>query len=318
MTGPLKTYSHLQAARRMPSEYEIVTSALHYYVARGFEVDVPLAAWYERYQKGSPLRVADWDGFRDPRETTYTKYTALQKDREAHVDAVLRSIEETGYDAKLPGPWLERLAGIVSPARYLWHGLQMAAAYVGQMAPGGRITVAAALQAADEMRRVQRFAYRLAQLCVVRAGLADDGRRVWLEHPAWQPLRRLTEELLTTYDWGEAMTALNLCVKPVLDDLFLVQFGELAGTRGDYLFGQLCFSLAEDCAWHREWSQALFTFALAEGRENRAVVEGWVERWLPKADDAASALACALDAPRAAAASSERARSWLRAWGLRS
>jgi len=37
---------------------------------------------------------------------------------------------------------------------------QMVAAYVGQMAPSGRITVALALEAADEMRRVQRAASR--------------------------------------------------------------------------------------------------------------------------------------------------------------
>ena len=37
-----KTYWHLAGARRMPTDYEIATSKLHYYVGRGFEVEVPL------------------------------------------------------------------------------------------------------------------------------------------------------------------------------------------------------------------------------------------------------------------------------------
>src|SRR6185295_9514509 len=69
----LKTYSHLASERRMPSEYEIATSRLLWYVPRGgFEVNVPLAAWYQRWQRESPFTGADWERFRDPRETTYT------------------------------------------------------------------------------------------------------------------------------------------------------------------------------------------------------------------------------------------------------
>ena len=42
----------------------------------------------------------------------------------------------------------------------------MLAAYIGKMAPSSRITIAASFQAADEMRRVQRLAYRMRQLQV--------------------------------------------------------------------------------------------------------------------------------------------------------
>src|SRR5262249_35003110 len=77
---PLRTYALVRPAGVAPTEYEIVASRLHAYVGRGFEVAVPLAAWYERNQTRSPLAAPDWDGFVDPRETTYTKYTRLQRD----------------------------------------------------------------------------------------------------------------------------------------------------------------------------------------------------------------------------------------------
>jgi methane/phenol/toluene hydroxylase len=50
------------------------------------------------------------------------------------------------------------LSGLVAPFRYAGHEFQMIASYVGQMAPSGRIVITAALQAADEMRRIQKIA----------------------------------------------------------------------------------------------------------------------------------------------------------------
>src|SRR4051812_43627663 len=86
-----KTYWHLRDAGRLPSEYELVTSRLLYYVGRGFEVDVPLAQWYRQYQQDSPFSCSDWELFGDPRQTTYARYTSLQHDREVFVDGLLQS-----------------------------------------------------------------------------------------------------------------------------------------------------------------------------------------------------------------------------------
>src|SRR6266540_924293 len=97
-TSRLKTYSHLSRERRMPSEYELVTTNLLYYVGRGFEVTTPVQDWYAKHQTGSPLTLSDWERFVDPRETTYAKYIDILQGREAYVDGILQSIEDSGYD----------------------------------------------------------------------------------------------------------------------------------------------------------------------------------------------------------------------------
>src|SRR5882724_5488251 len=66
-----KTYWHLLQQRRMPTEYEIVTSKLLCYTGEGFtgkrfELDVPLLDWYKRFQQDSPLTCTSWENFRDP------------------------------------------------------------------------------------------------------------------------------------------------------------------------------------------------------------------------------------------------------------
>jgi toluene monooxygenase system protein E len=281
-----KTYWHLMQQRRMPSEYEIVSSKLLCYTGEGFtgkrfELDVPLKDWYRRYQEESPLVCSSWEKFRDPRETTYTKYTALQRDKEIFVDGILDEIETTGYDARLPPAWLHILASVFAPFRYPGHGFQMIASYIGQMAPSGRITIAAAFQSADEMRRIQRIAYRIRQLQQIYRGFAADSRTLWQTDPMWQPLREVVEKLLIAYDWAESFVGLNVVVKPLVDELFMKYLSELALREDDYLLGQVFYSLNEDCQWHRQWSESLVRMAIEDNVLNRDTIQSWINQWHP-------------------------------------
>jgi len=58
------------------------------------------------------------------------------------------------------------------------------------MAPGGRITVASLFQAGDEVRRVQRLAYRMRQIQETHAGFGEAQPLGLQDDPLWQPLRR--------------------------------------------------------------------------------------------------------------------------------
>jgi toluene monooxygenase system protein E len=283
-----KTYWHLLQQRRMPTEYEIVTSKLLWYTDEGFtgkrfELDVPLKDWYRRYQEECPLVCSSWEKFRDPRETTYTKYTDLQREKEIFVDGIVDEIEHTGYDASLRAAWLQIFSRVVAPFRYPGHGFQMIASYVGQMAPSGRITIAAALQSADEMRRIQRIAYRIRQLQQIYPGFAADSRALWQTDAIWQPLREVVEKLLIAYDWAESFVGLNLVLKPLVDELFMKYVSDLALREDDYLLGQIFYSLNQDCQWHRQWSESLARMAIEDNVRNRDTIQGWINQWYPLA-----------------------------------
>ena len=295
-----KTYWHLLPERRMPTEYEIVTSKLLCYTGEGFtgklfELDVPLKDWYRRYQEESPLLCSSWEKFRDPRETTYTKYTELQRDKEIFVDGILDEIELTGYDAHLRPAWLHMFARVVAPLRYTGHGFQMIASYIGQMAPSGRITIVAALQSADEMRRIQRIAYRIRQLQQIYPGFAADSQTLWQTDSMWQPLRETIEKLLIAYDWAESFVGLNVVLKPLIDELFMRYVGELALHEDDYLLGQIFYSLNQDCQWHRQWSESLVRVAIEDNVRNKDTIQAWIDRWYPLGARAVHTFAPLLD-----------------------
>ena len=75
-----KTYTRLAAGRRVPLEYELVSTDLHYNHPMRFELPAanPVVAWYYRYREGSALQARDWERFSDPRRTTYRAYTSCR------------------------------------------------------------------------------------------------------------------------------------------------------------------------------------------------------------------------------------------------
>jgi toluene monooxygenase system protein E len=311
--GPArKTYSHLAGARRLPSAYEIGTTRLLYYVERGgFAVDLPTSDWYRRYQSGSPLRCAapdapagasgparppvdPWAEFADPRATTYASYVAQQRGREAFVSCLLDAETLPAYDRALASSWVAILEAALPPLRFVAHGLQMVAAYLGQMAPTGRVTVAALFQTADQVRRIHGVARRMGQLGARGAGFGGAASRAcWEGDASWQPLRRTVERLLVTYDWGEALVALNVCLQPLLDELFFAGLAALAERHGDYIDAQILRSYADDGRWHRAWTQRLLDLA-GRAPDSREAIARWVAHWQPQALSAAEAAAASL------------------------
>ena len=122
---------------------------------------------------------------------------------------------------------------------------------------------------------------------------------MWEDHPAWQPLRRVIERLLVTYDWGEAFTALQLVLKPAFDRLLVVHLATWADANGDGLLVRMLGSLDEDCVWHREWSAELLRELFRHDPANVEVARRWVERWHPSVAEAVAALAPLLSSPDA-------------------
>ena len=291
-----KTYTRLATGRRIPTEYELMSTDLHYNYPRRFELPAsnPVVDWYYRHREGSSVQAHDWDQFADPRRTTYRIYTQLQDGREDVVDGLLREIDETEYDAGLDDEWVRFLDRWYSPLRFPVHGLQMLAAYVAQMAPSSRITNCASFQMGDEMRRVQRIAYRTVQL----AGSPFDDeaaarqRAAWEEAAAFQPLRELIERALVAYDWGESFIVTNAIIKPRIDRLVNQDIaGTLATANGDPILTSVHFSLDEDAHWHREWTAALIRHIVDDNTANAEMVSGWIEKWSPLASEALEAFA---------------------------
>jgi len=320
---PLKTWSHLAGRRRKPSEYEIVSVGLHYSDRdpdAPFELDpnMFMARWYKQYRNGSPLKHDDWNAFRDPDELVYRTYNMLQDGQETYVYGIFDQFNAREHDKALDARWAGTLARYYTPGRYLFHTLQMASAYLMQMAPASTITNCAAFQAADSLRWLSHTAYRTKELSLTfdDKGFGSDERHYWENDAAWQGLRELMERVLTTWDWGEAFVALNLVAKPAIEESVLRKLGEAGRHNGDTLLGMLTDAQLVDSARHRRWAAALVAMVKPVG-DNERVLREWIAKWEPLADRAIETFCAGLpDVPGAAQQARESARAWRRSIDL--
>jgi toluene monooxygenase system protein E len=193
------------------------------------------------------------------------------------------------------------LATLFAPLRFPLHGLQMCTAYIGQMAPSSYITNCAAFAAADLLRRLSLVAYRTRELqrAFPELGFGTQERTRWETDAGWQAVRESIELALTAYDWAESFTAVNLVLRPALDDVWLRQLAELARLHHDEETWLLLSGLRADAERCGRWTTALARHAVARRAENRAVLRAWIDRWAPRARAATAAygeaLARALD-----------------------
>jgi hypothetical protein len=290
-----KTWSSFGELGRKPNDYEIVTHNMNH--TRG---DTPLEmgpevhgnVWLKKYRDGTSLQVAEWDGFRDPDRLTYDAYVKMQDQEESFIDALLETCTaQWNIDEALSAGCLDLLGLVYTPQRFLAHGLQMLSGYLQQLAPSSYVANCAAFQAADQLRRVQRVAYRTKQLDSTHPakGFGSRERAVWEEDPRWQPIRKAIEQLLVVYAWDEAFVAANLVIRPILDELFLGRLAKAARASGDELDALLLENLAKDGRRHNRWSAALSRYIVSQDPANRVKLRGLSAMWTVVGDEVIAA-----------------------------
>lgn len=320
---PLKTWSHLSGRRRKPSEYEIVSTRLHYHDRDSnapYEQDPNtfMNEWYKKNTYGSALKHADWNAFRDPDEIVYRTYNMMQDGQETYVYGLLEQFSKREHDKNLAPSWLGTLGLRYTPTRYLFHTLQMASAYFAQVAPASTITICGFFQMADSFRWLTHTAYRTKELEVAHPekGFTEKERQFWEGESIWQGYRELMEKVLITWDWGEAFVALNLVAKPAIEEGILRNLSNSARHNGDELLAMLCDAQMIDAMRHRRWSEALVKMAL-EDPSNHAVIQGWINKWEPLADRAIDAYCHGLpDVPDAADDAKTAVRAYRKSLGF--
>jgi Methane/Phenol/Toluene Hydroxylase len=298
---PLKTWSAFGNLGRRPSEYEVVTHKMNHTVR---ETPLELGPdshgnrWLVRHRDGIKLKIQDWNAFRDPDQLTYRKYVTCQDKSETYLDAIVQQFDrisraESGRmeSGRMESGRVEShpdfLQRCLTPSRYLAHGLQMMTAYLQQLAPSSYVGNCAAFQAADQLRRVQRVAYRTKQLdrAYPERLFGKTERTAWEQLPEWQGLRKGIERLLVTFDWDEVFVGLNLVVKPLADELTLRQFAVVARHLNTELDALVADNLFLDAERSRRWTTAFTRFAISEGCANLEHLETLIAKWRPVGDE---------------------------------
>lgn len=286
-------------AGRRATLYEDVTidtqPSTHRHLSRGWPLSFAdgRGTWNDA---STAVRSTDWFAFRDPGQqwerTFYQAGAAVEK----QLESALASAAEQGLIADFAPDWVTFLRTSLQVPAFVEHGLWFALATAARDCLSDSVATCVCLQAAHKQRSAQAIVLYAMDLeahlgCELPIAAARDA---FLQDPAWQPTRRYLERLAATPDWGEVIVAANLCFEPVVGTLIRRELGtRAAAASGDTVTPVLARVATQEWEWARAWTVALTRFLIADeehGRQNRAVIDKWVENWMAPAQEAAAAV----------------------------
>jgi len=318
-----REFNYYTPAKRRQTRYEDVTVEVQpdprHYLSQGwlygfsdgrggYPLDwTALKAWGsdrpepERYPgsggKGYDWPAHGWHEFRDPNEEwelTLYRYNA-------NVVRQLNQNIDVARQTKAFEQWSRNWIGFVESHVGAWmhvdHGLGLYLfANANRRAPTNMHNNAISVNSMHRIRSAQDLA--LYNLTLTEEIEGFDGTAhlaTWNEDPAWQGVRETAEQLTGIWDWGEAIFAANVVFEPLVGELFrsnLVQ--QAAPANGDFvtptLIGAEEFDFSER---DLRYTKPLFHLLINDKEfadHNKALLQKWLEDWVPKSIAAARAL----------------------------
>ena len=228
------------------------------------------------------IRMADWYAFRDPRQYYYGSYVIARARQQETAESAFAFVETRGLADALPPDIRATALSLLLPLRHVAWGSSMNNETTAAYGYGAAITQGALYYAMDQLG-VAQFITRIG-LTFDEPECLDTARAAWLEADAWQPLRRLVEDLFVEKDWFEVLVAQDL----VLDGLlYPLVYGEIVdgvlAMRGGAAVAMVCQFQSE---WHAEaakWTEAQIKVAAAESEANRETLRTWIAKWRARA-----------------------------------
>jgi hypothetical protein len=319
--APPRDFTYIKPRRRRLSEYEAVTCYTQpdpsAFDREGWFLRTPegKTAWR---RESTRLVHPHWFDFRDPAAIWQRTYVRMQAEQERAIERATADAVESGAIGDVDPSWCqELLAGHYRAWSFFEYGLFRAFAPAQRDALSDTIGNALCFEGVDKVRHAQAVVLYLLELEHVVDGLSDKGAKErWLDDPAYQPSRAVCEQLmLETEDWAELAVAVNLVVDPIVSEVSVSQLlRRFAPFHGDYVTPLIVSTVERDRRRNRAWTEELVRMVLgetkpdrltgmetSEGRpvseHNRDVIQSWLDRWTPRALEAAAALSPVYDLP---------------------
>ncbi len=246
----------------------------------------------------SDLKLADAYSFTDPRQFYYAPYVTSRADMHEAFGSTLDYLEKRGMFDRLPANWSSVVQDIVLPLRHYEAAGQMIFSHAARFGWGTTITQCCAYAAFDRIGNAQILSRAGISFGGGTADSLDTAKTTWLEDADWQGLRKHTEELLVTRDWGRAIVALDVTDR-LLYGLMYTHLDEAALLGGAGSYSLVAQHLSGWFTDQRRWMDALYKAWGADpehGTANAAAVADVVESTLATASAALAPIAAKLDA----------------------
>jgi phenol hydroxylase P1 protein len=278
---PLRnTFGHIarrfgdkMATRYQEGTYDLQSEVNHHYKPL-WEPDRDL---YDK--RRTAVEMKDWYALKDPRQYYYGSYTIMRAKQQEAIDRQMDFADKRELLRDLPDSAQALIVSTLVTLRHYEWGANTNLCFVAAYGYGTAITQAALMGTMDRLGMAQHLS-RIGLMIDGNTGSSlDRAKEFWVEDAAWQGMRREVENLFVTRDWFEVLVAQSLIADGLVYPLFFQKFdAQMAQEYGPGLATVLDYLMR----WHDEtakWVDAVIKTAAAESAENRALIQGWAEKW---------------------------------------
>ncbi|MBT0670121.1 phenol hydroxylase [Novosphingobium profundi] len=228
------------------------------------------------------IRMQDWYAFKDPRQYYYGSYVIARSRQQETAESAFAFVESRSLADAMPTELRETALKLLLPLRHVAWGSSMNNETTAAYGYGAAITQGALYYAMDQLG-IAQFLTRIGLLLDQPEAL-ETAREAWLHDEAWQPLRRLVEDLFVEKDWFEVLVAQDLVLDGLLYPLIYGAIVDnVLAMQGGSAVAMVCQFQSE---WHAEaskWIDAQVKAAIKDTGANGDLIAGWVRKWRARA-----------------------------------
>jgi len=283
-----RRYNYFEPQGRRSTLYEDVTVDVQPDPSRHL-----LQGWIMSFADGKPsyhegttaLHCSDWHQFRAPDQEWERPHYQRQSEIERTIKTIVDSARGAGAPTRFDKEWVDVLQDHVGALKHAEFGLGVALTKAQRDGVTQMVNNAILTNASYKLRLAQDITLYLGDIGLDIEIDGDAGKRCWMEHEAWQGVRRAVESILAATDHIEVYFAINIVFEPLVGELLrsgLVM--RAAPRRNDYVTPAVLSPATADC--QRNLANALaLLFLLADDREhgdaNKKIIGGWLEKYVP-------------------------------------
>ena len=283
-----QTFSHLArrfGEDRAASRYEEATYDIQADVH--FHYRPTWAPEFEIFDTArTQIKMDDWYKLTDPRQYYYAVYNINRSKMNEAAERNFDFIENANLLANTSPDWMTKLKTFLVPLRHYEWGANTVNAGITAYGYGTALTQATCFAMGDRLG--------LAQL-LSRIGLAlnnndpevlDAGREAWVNDDMWQGLRKLVEDTMVIEDWFEAFVAQNVAMDAIVHGVAYDSLVHEGAAEGGSVAVMMCEFIND---WRKEytrWADSIIKTAAAESDDNKTVLQGWVNTYAERAEQA--------------------------------
>lgn len=235
------------------------------------------------------LQMQDWYAFKDPRQFYYGAYVQHRARLQDSAESNYSFFEKRDLVENLSDEVKQKIITCLLPFRYVEQTANLHMMSGSAYGYGTVITQACMFAAMDRLGMAQ-YLSRIGLLIDGNTGESlEQAKQVWMNDATWQPLRKLCEQSLIEQDWFKLYVLQSLIMDSLMQQLVYVELDQWLVEHGARDVAMLT-EFMKDCLTDlRKWSDPVLKTAVAESSENKALIQGWLETFLPQVQNAFAA-----------------------------